>query len=48
MNEEKLLLQTAVELFGADRTQELRPEVEQLAREIASLYTYEIGFDDEP
>jgi hypothetical protein len=38
----------AEQKFGHDRAETLQNDLLQLARELDSLRTYDIGFDDEP
>jgi hypothetical protein len=38
----------AVEKFGLERADALRPDLLQLARELEAINSYDIGFEDEP
>jgi len=38
----------AVEKFGSERADALRPDLLQLARELEAINSYDIGFEDEP
>lgn len=38
----------AEEKYGHDRAEALRPDLVQLARELDSLRTYDLDFEDEP
>jgi len=38
----------AVEKFGTERADTLRPDLLQLARELDAVNAYDIGFEDEP
>jgi hypothetical protein len=38
----------AEERFGHERTQALKNDLEQMARELEALERYEVGFEDEP
>jgi hypothetical protein len=38
----------AEEKLGRERARELRSDLDQMARELHSLDTYAVGYDDEP
>ena len=38
----------AVEKFGEERAEALRNDLQQMARELESLETYKLDFEDEP
>jgi hypothetical protein len=42
------LQRRAVEKFGRERAEALRPDIEQLAKELDALNAYSLAFEDEP
>jgi hypothetical protein len=42
------LQRRAVEKFGLERAEALRPDIDQLAKELDALIAYSLAFEDEP
>jgi hypothetical protein len=42
------LQRRAEENFGSERAETMRPDIEQLAKELHALNTYTLAFEDEP
>ena len=42
------LQRRAEEKFGRERAETMRPDIDQLARELHALNTYDVAFEDEP
>ena len=42
------LFRRAEEKFGTERAEALRPDLQQMARELEALQAWNVGFDDEP
>jgi hypothetical protein len=47
-NISSVLLRRAEERLGRERAQELRNDLEQMARELEALEAYDVSFEDEP
>jgi hypothetical protein len=49
LNEQiRLLMLCAAEKFGVERAEEMRPDIQRLAEELAMVRTFELNHDDEP
>ena len=42
------LQRRAEEKFGLERAEQMKSDVQQLARELAAIQAYDVGFEDEP